>query len=94
VDDVKRKMLTLWNCYKFFIDYANLNRPSLRLARASDHDAPLSHALDRWILARLQQLIVLCNEPLDDFDSATVTPVVEEFIDDLSTWYVRQSRRR
>jgi isoleucyl-tRNA synthetase len=93
-DDVKRKMLTLWNCYKFFIDYANLDKPSLRLPRASANDAPRSHALDRWILARLQQLIALCNERLDDFDSATVTRAVEEFIDDLSTWYVRQNRRR
>jgi isoleucyl-tRNA synthetase len=93
-DEVKRKMLTLWNCYKFFIEYANLDKPSLRLAPARDSDAPLANELDRWILARLQQLIVLCNDRLDNFDSATVTRAVEEFIDDLSTWYVRQSRRR
>jgi isoleucyl-tRNA synthetase len=93
-DEVKRKMLTLWNCYKFFIEYANLDKPSLRLASARENDVPLANELDRWILARLQQLTALCNERLDHFDSATVTRAVEEFIDDLSTWYVRQSRRR
>jgi isoleucyl-tRNA synthetase len=92
--EVKRKMLTLWNCYKFFIEYANLDKPALRLASARDSDAPPTNERDRWILARLQQLIALCNDRLDHFDSATVTRAVEEFIDDLSTWYVRQSRRR
>jgi len=106
-DEVKRKMLTLWNCYKFFIEYANLDRPALNTAVLGSQANPLrpgsstSHAiskphseLDRWILARLQQLVALGNERLDNFDAAAVTREVEKFIDDLSTWYVRQSRRR
>jgi isoleucyl-tRNA synthetase len=93
-DDVKRKMLTLWNCYKFFIDYANLDQPVLRLPPAAPDASPPANELDRWILARLQQLIALCHDRLDHFDCATVTREVERFIDDLSTWYVRQSRRR
>ncbi len=106
-DEVKRKMLTLWNCYKFFIEYANLDEPTLNTAVLGPVANPLrpgpstGHAirnpqseLDRWILARLQQLVALGNERLDNFDAATVTREVEKFIDDLSTWYVRQSRRR
>lgn len=95
-EEVKRKMLTLWNCYKFFIEYANLDRPSLRFA----HTAPGGEEsrswseLDRWIVARLQQLVTLSNDRFEHFDVATVTREVEKFIDDLSTWYVRQSRRR
>jgi isoleucyl-tRNA synthetase len=95
-DEVKRKMLTLWNCYKFFIEYANLDRPRLRGAVTTPHSAlrtPHSE-LDRWILARLQQLTAFCNDRLDNCDAAAVTREVEKFIDDLSTWYVRQSRRR
>jgi isoleucyl-tRNA synthetase len=93
-DDVKRKMLTLGNCYKFFIEYANLDQPTLKLPPATGGAAPLANQLDRWILARLQQLIAWCHDRLDNFDSAAVTREVERFIDDLSTWYVRQSRRR
>jgi isoleucyl-tRNA synthetase len=95
-DEVKRKMLTLWNCYKFFTEYANLDTPALRVTCASPQSpapGPQSE-LDRWILARLQQLITLCNDRLEHGDSAAVTREVEKFIDDLSTWYVRQSRRR
>ncbi len=90
-NEVKRKMLTLWNCYKFFIEYANLDKPELKM---SNVQYPMSNELDRWILARLQQLIAVCNDRLENFDSATVTREVEKFVDDLSTWYVRQSRRR
>jgi isoleucyl-tRNA synthetase len=93
-DDVERKMLTLWNCYKFFIDYANLDQPSLQRVPVQGADLSRASELDRWILARLQQLIALCNERLDTCDVAAVTREVEKFIDDLSTWYVRQSRRR
>ena len=95
-DKVKRKMLTLWNCYKFFIEYANLDKPSLLPPHTTpepDQDQTRSE-LDRWVLARLQQLIGLCNERLETFDAAAVTREVEKFIEDLSTWYVRQSRRR
>jgi isoleucyl-tRNA synthetase len=99
-DEVKRKMLTLWNCYKFFIEYANLDQPTLNTAvlgsvasRQSATRSPQSE-LDRWILARLQQLVALCHDRLENCDTAAVTREVEKFIDDLSTWYVRQSRRR
>jgi isoleucyl-tRNA synthetase len=101
-NEVKRKMLTLWNCYKFFIEYANLDKPrltleSLKVGKSERSDLPTcppANELDRWILARLQQLIAACNDRLENFDSAAVTREVEKFIDDLSTWYVRQSRRR
>ncbi len=95
-DEVKRKMLTLWNCYKFFIEYANLDKPALKVTFIHPQSsAPTSHSeLDRWILARLQQLTTFCNNRLEQYDAAAVTREVEKFIDDLSTWYVRQSRRR
>jgi isoleucyl-tRNA synthetase len=94
--EVKRKLLTLWNCYKFFIEYANIDKPVLRLGifrRQLMNDLPRAE-LDRWILARLQQLIASCNDRFEQYDAAAVTREIERFIDDLSTWYVRQSRRR
>src|SRR5262249_12297532 len=92
-NDVKRRLLTLWNCYKFFVEYANLDKPTLTWGSGVTEQGPASE-LDHWILARLQQLVALCNERLEHCDAAAMTREVERFIDDLSTWYVRQSRRR
>src|SRR5205823_3611521 len=50
--------------------------------------------LDRWILARLHELIGLVRARLDVYDATAVTRYVDAFVDDLSNWYVRLSRRR
>ena len=90
-EEVTRKMLRLWNVYAFFVTYANL--PDCPPISAS---APVSgrSELDRWVLSRLHQLVRHCNDRLDHFDSASVVRETERFIDVLSTWYVRRSRRR
>lgn len=90
-EEVTRKMLTLWNVYSFFVTYANLpDCPEIK------PQAPVEgrSELDRWVLARLHKLIAFCNERLDQFDSAAVVREVEQYVDDLSNWYVRRSRRR
>ncbi|MFO7649779.1 MAG: isoleucine--tRNA ligase [bacterium] len=89
--DVQRRLLTLWNVYSFLVTYANidqLNPASLEVAVAG------RPALDRWILSRLNSLLALGRERLDEYDAVPVTRAVEEFVDDLSVWYVRRSRRR
>ena len=90
-EEVTRKMLRLWNVYAFFVTYANLPDcpPIAPSAPTSDRSE-----LDRWVLARLHQLIRHCDDRLDHFDSASVVRETERFIDALSTWYVRRSRRR
>ncbi len=50
--------------------------------------------LDRWALSELNQLVVTCTNALDNYDSMTVCRHIEEFVDGLSNWYVRRSRRR
>ncbi|MBM3265135.1 MAG: class I tRNA ligase family protein, partial [candidate division Zixibacteria bacterium] len=90
-EEVRRKMLRLWNVYSFFVTYANLPdcpplAPSAPMTGRSE--------LDRWIVSRLHILIRVCNEKLDDFDAAAVVREVEAFVDDLSNWYVRRSRNR
>jgi len=97
-DEVRRKFLTLWNVYSFFVTYANIDGVtpgSLTLDPSSPgpRESSLSH-LDRWILSRLNSLVKLTRERLDDYDPASAPRAVEEFIDDLSVWYVRRSRRR
>ena len=89
-DETRRRfILPLWNVYSFFVTYANIDKwqPEARRAtQASD--------LDRWILARLQQVIGETTAALDDFAAYKATKAIEKFIEDLSNWYVRRSRRR
>ncbi|MEA2574359.1 MAG: isoleucyl-tRNA synthetase, partial [Chloroflexia bacterium] len=90
-EEVKRNLLTLWNTYSFFVMYANLDGfdPSAAAVPVRERAE-----LDRWILARLHELIQFCRDELDGFDTASVTRQVDAFVDDLSNWYVRRSRRR
>jgi isoleucyl-tRNA synthetase len=90
-DEVRRLFfLTLWNTYAFFVTYAALDgwTPE-RIAEATERSE-----LDRWALSELHQLIDGVTERLQDFDAQGVTKLVEAFVDDLSNWYVRRSRRR
>jgi isoleucyl-tRNA synthetase len=90
-DEVRRSMfLTLWNTYAFFVTYASLDEwsPSAVTGEVARSE------LDRWVLSELHQLIEGVTAALDDFDAAAATKLFEAFIDDLSNWYVRRSRRR
>ncbi|HLG11413.1 MAG TPA: DUF5915 domain-containing protein, partial [Dehalococcoidia bacterium] len=64
-----------------------------RESDAQPEDGALSD-LDRWALSELHQLVVTCTHALENYDSMTACRHVEEFIDSLSNWYVRRSRRR
>jgi isoleucyl-tRNA synthetase len=88
-DEVRRAFfLTLWNTYAFFVTYASLDgwTPSAPVGARTE--------LDRWALSELHQLIETVTERLQDFDAAGATKSIEAFVDDLSNWYVRRSRRR
>lgn len=91
-DDVRRRFVLLyWNVYAFFVTYASLE--SLDFAGLLTAPPPL-RLLDRWVLSRLHRLIGTLRERLDDYDIAGAARPVEQFVDELSTWYVRRSRRR
>lgn len=82
---------TLWNCYSFFVTYARLDRPDLAA------EVPLAERprIDRWQVARLQQLIAGVTERLDAFDPAHACRLISDFVnDDFSNWYLRINRRR
>jgi isoleucyl-tRNA synthetase len=90
---VRRFLLPLWNAYSFFVTYARLDGwvPG---AAAPDLAAGSRSMLDRWILSRLDGLVDETRAALDGYDAARATRGVEAFVDDLSNWYVRRSRRR
>jgi isoleucyl-tRNA synthetase len=92
-DQVRRGfILTLWNTYSFFITYASIDKFAPRSAGDGGDGAKTD--LDRWILSSLQQLITDVTGALEDFDSMTASRRIQAFVEDLSNWYVRRSRRR
>ena len=93
-EDVKRRLLTLWNSVKFLVDYGNIAgfRPRLDdLETGPDADL---QPLDRWLVARTAQLVKATSGSYDGFFTVEVIRSFDEFVDDLSNWYIRRSRRR
>ncbi len=82
-------LLPLYNVYAFFVTYANIDGWS------PDEDRPLQLSpLDRWIRARLQETIEQVTNDLEVYDPQKATERLGTFLDDLSNWYLRRSRRR
>ena len=92
-DEVKRRLLTLWNVYAFFCNYARLDGFNPLAATATIEPAARP-ALDRWVLGQLNALVDERTRRYDDFDPAGAGRRLEEFVDDLSNWYLRRGRQR
>jgi isoleucyl-tRNA synthetase len=87
-DGARRRILVLWNTYSFFVTYAGL-------AGWTPADAvPARSPMDRWVLSRAAALAAAVEGRLQDVDPAAAMRLVDGFIEDLSTWYLRLSRRR
>lgn len=98
-DEARRRFLIpLWNVYTFLATYARLDgwEPAFALDPAyPEGDTPQSDSLlDRWILSRLNQVVPVVTQALENSDSLTATLALEVLLDDLTNWYVRRSRRR
>ena len=89
-NEVKRRLLTFWNSVSFLVTYANIEgfRPALG-ARPS-----VERPLDRWLVARTDQLVAEATAEYERFWTPGVVRAWESFVDDLSNWYIRRSRRR
>jgi isoleucyl-tRNA synthetase len=89
---IRGPFLTLWNVYKLYVLYANIDGFDPNTWEPiAPHFRP---ALDRWILSELHQVIFEVEDALETYDSLRASRRIVEFIDDLSNWYVRRSRRR
>jgi isoleucyl-tRNA synthetase len=102
-DSVRRDFLIpLWNVYSFFVTYARLDgwlpgngSPSKFDPNFPEGDTPQSNnLLDLWILARLNQVVERVGAFITDSDFMNASLAAEAFLDDLTNWYVRRSRRR
>jgi isoleucyl-tRNA synthetase len=92
--EIQRKLLTLWNSARFFVDYANIAGFE---ARYEDLDAgpggPLQ-PLDGWLVERTRQLVADTTAAYESWLTVDVIRAFDAFVDDLSNWFIRRSRRR
>ena len=95
-DTARQKLLILWNVYAFFVRYARLSgwMPARDGPPVGAHTVDARAALDRWILSRAAGVASRAEERLRDYDSLGAARAISSFIDDLSTWYLRNSRER
>lgn len=89
VEVMRNFLMTLWNTYSFFVIYANIDNftPEKKTV------APVSD-LDKWLLSSLNKLVQDVDTLLDNYDPTTAGRKIESFVNDLSNWYIRRSRRR
>jgi isoleucyl-tRNA synthetase len=92
--EIQNKLLRLWNSTSFLVQYANVAgfEPDLALLEAGSTD-DLEH-LDRWLVERTRRLVVEATEAYESYLSVNVLRAFEQWVDDVSNWYVRRSRRR
>ncbi|HET9720446.1 MAG TPA: isoleucine--tRNA ligase [Solirubrobacteraceae bacterium] len=88
---VRQFMLQLWNTYGFFVLYANAN--GINAAAYEGGESRLTD-LDRWALSRLHGTVAVVRERMDEFDATGAGRAIQDYVDELSNWYVRRSRRR
>ncbi len=89
IEVMRNFLMTLWNTYSFFVIYANIDN----FVPQKNHVAPVSD-LDKWLLSSLNKLVQEVDMLLDNYDPTTAGRKIESFVNDLSNWYVRRSRRR
>ena len=90
-ETVQQFFIPLWNCYTFFITYARLDNFDPEKAGVPIEER---HVLDRWLLSKLSGLVTAVTAGLDAYEPVEPARRIHRFVDDLSNWYVRRSRRR
>ena len=94
-DEVRRQFhIPIWNVYSFFVNYANIDGWQPVTADGGYAEAAEFTELDRWIRSELHQTIRAVTTALETWRPETAATVLERFVDALSNWYVRRSRRR
>ena len=92
VQEGQRKFMgTLWNTYAFFVLYANIDNFD---ATKYTLDKKSLTVMDRWILSKLNSTVGAVDDNLANYRIPEAAKALQEFVDDLSNWYVRRSRER
>jgi len=88
-DVIRNFTLTLWNTYAFFVTYANLDHWTPDQVEAAEYSD-----LDRWLLSSMHALVRDVTKAYEEYNVLGATRPIEKFVDQLSNWYLRRSRRR
>lgn len=97
VSDVQRKLAMIWNVYDFFVTYAEVDNWEAPADLPFSEQVSLStlkNPLDRWVVSRLHELNQAISEGMEEYNLPKALSGVLPFVDDLSNWFVRRSRRR
>jgi isoleucyl-tRNA synthetase len=93
-ETIRKFLLTLWNTYSFFTLYANIDCFVPQPLTAGSNQPKAFTELDKWISSELNRLVSEVSRLMDSYNPTSATRRIEEFIDNLSNWYVRRNRRR
>ncbi len=96
VSDTQRKLATIWNVYDFFVTYAEVDNWDFDTAWKPEGKAvtDLKNPLDRWVMSRWHETKAQIIEGMEEYNIPKALSGVLPFVDDLSNWFVRRSRRR
>ena len=92
--EVQRRLLTLWNSCKFLVDYANVEAWEPRYGDLANGPGGDLEPLDRWLVERTRALVRDATAGYESWITVDVVRAYEAFVDDVSNWYIRRSRRR
>jgi isoleucyl-tRNA synthetase len=92
--DIKRRLLTLWNSASFLVTYANIEGWRPRWEDVAGGPTGELRPLDRWLVARTQKFVADTGDAFDRYWTRDVVRGFDAFVDDVSNWYIRRSRRR
>ena len=92
--EIQRKLLTLWNSCKFFVDYANIQGWEPTWDDIAGGPGGELEPLDRWLVERTNALVTEATDAYENWLTVEVVRAYESFVDDVSNWYIRRSRRR
>ena len=90
-DDIRKKLIQLWNSYSFFATYAAVDGFGPEKPNIADTDLNI---MDKWVLSKLHTFIRDSRSALDEFRSDKMMEKFELFLEELSNWYIRRNRRR
>jgi isoleucyl-tRNA synthetase len=91
-ENVRGMLRMLWNTYSFFVLYANIDKFE---AKSGKYQVPEdANLLDRWLVSELNSLIKNVNHHMENYELNKTARLFPQFIDNLSNWYIRRSRKR
>lgn len=93
-ENVRGMFRMLWNSYSFFVLYANIDKFDPKLSFGQSQKLSFNNLLDKWMISELHLLIKNVNRHMEAYELSKTARLFPVFIDNLSNWYIRRSRRR